>query len=271
MVTCPKVYRQASASRVLTLEYLDGVSLSNLEAVKQYFPEPEVALIASLNTWVGSVLQNDWCAAAHFAGAIMRNSLSHSTPPTHLRFHADVHAGNLLALSDGRVAFIDFGIVGRIPPATAEGMLDFVRAFPLGDMGGVAAALTKMGFTKDMSDAEAERFARQLQEVLEAVEDVDPNQLANGVVDDSSLNRLVASVGEVADGNGIRFPREFALLVKQVLYFDRFTKILAPELDVMADERMVMNKPPPETPVAGVVSPTASAADVVIDAEVSEA
>ena len=187
------------------------------------------------------------------------------------RFHADVHAGNLLALSDGRVAFIDFGIVGRIPPATAEGMLDFVRAFPLGDMGGVAAALTKMGFTKDMSDAEAERFAKQLQEVLEAVEDVDPNQLANGVVDDSSLNRLVASVGEVADGNGIRFPREFALLVKQVLYFDRFTKILAPELDVMADERMVMNKPPPETPVAGVVSPTASAADVVIDAEVSEA
>ena len=78
-------------------------------------------------------------------------------------------------------------------------------------------------------------------------------------------------VGEVADGNGIRFPREFALLVKQVLYFDRFTKILAPELDVMADERMVMNKPPPETPVAGVVSPMASAADVVIDAEVSEA
>ena len=56
-----------------------------------------------------------------------------------------------------------------------------------------------------------------------------------------------------------------------MLYFDRFTKILAPELDVMADERMVMNKPPPETPVAGVVSPTASAADVVIDAEVSEA
>ena len=150
-------------------------------------------------------------------------------------------------------------------------MLDFVRAFPLGDMGGVAAALTKMGFTKDMTDAEAERFAKQLQEVLEAVEGVDPNQLANGVVDDSSLNRLVASVGEVADGNGIRFPREFALLVKQVLYFDRFTKILAPELDVMADERMVMNKPPPETPVAGVVSPMASAADVVIDAEVSEA
>lgn len=31
-------------------------------------------------------------------------------------FHADVHGGNLLLLDDGRVAFIDFGIVGRLPP-----------------------------------------------------------------------------------------------------------------------------------------------------------
>ena len=69
------------------------------------------------------------------------------------RFHADVHAGNLLALSDGRVAFIDFGIVGRIPPATAEGMLDFVRAFPRGDMGGVAAAHRQLLVEGALADA----------------------------------------------------------------------------------------------------------------------
>ncbi len=80
MVTCPKVYRQASAQRVLTLEYLDGVSLSNLEAVKQYFPEPEVALIASLNTWVGSVLQNDWCVAAQLVHATRRIRRNSPTP-----------------------------------------------------------------------------------------------------------------------------------------------------------------------------------------------
>jgi len=37
-------------------------------------------------------------------------------------FHADVHAGNLLVLKDGRVAFIDFGIVGRISPQTWNAM-----------------------------------------------------------------------------------------------------------------------------------------------------
>jgi hypothetical protein len=51
--------------------------------------EPELVLINALNTWFGSVVG---CES----------------------FHADVHAGNLLVLPDGRVAFIDFGIVGRI-------------------------------------------------------------------------------------------------------------------------------------------------------------
>ena len=52
---------------------------------------PEETLIAALNTWFGSVIGAE-------------------------TFHADVHAGNLLVLSDGRVGFIDFGIVGRIKP-----------------------------------------------------------------------------------------------------------------------------------------------------------
>ncbi len=56
--------------------------------------EPELVLINGLNTWFGSVVGCE-------------------------TFHADVHAGNLLVLPDGRVAFIDFGIVGRIRYAHA--------------------------------------------------------------------------------------------------------------------------------------------------------
>lgn len=121
-VTVPKVYRQACSARVLTLERMYGVPFSDLESVRRYSDSPEQALITALNTWTASVLGNEW-------------------------FHADVHAGNLLMLTDGRVCFIDFGIVGQIPTATANAMLDFVKAFPLGDMAGVAAALSQMGFT----------------------------------------------------------------------------------------------------------------------------
>ena len=75
-------------------------------------------------------------------------------------------------------------------------------------------------------------------------------ELQEGVLDETQLNRLVASIAKVADGYGIRFPREFALLVKQVLYFDRYTRLLAPDLDILADERLMSNMPV-DMPVPG--------------------
>jgi aarF domain-containing kinase len=225
VVTVPKVYRSASATRILTLERLYGVPLVDLDSVREYQPNPELALIVALNTWVSSVLTNEW-------------------------FHADVHAGNLLVLTDGRVAFIDFGIVGSIPRSTADGMLDFVRAFPAGDMLGVGKALEKMGFTKELSEEQSASFARDIGEVFESVDSMAADIVttanagaAASAVDETQLNRAVAAVARVAEGYGIRFPREFALLIKQVLYFDRYTSLLAPDLDVLNDERLSMNRP----------------------------
>ena len=43
---------------------------------------------------------------------------------------------------------------------------------------------------------------------------------------------------DVTEENGLKLPREFGLLVKQSLYFDRYLKILAPGLDVMSDSRV---------------------------------
>ena len=40
----------------------------------------------------------------------------------------------------------------------------------------------------------------------------------------------------MGENNGIRFPREFALLIKQLLYFDRYNRILAPQLRVFDDQ-----------------------------------
>jgi aarF domain-containing kinase len=53
------------------------------------------------------------------------------------------------------------------------------------------------------------------------------------------LRSLLRRVGE---SNGIRFPREFALLIKQLLYFDRYNRILAPQLRVYDDQRINLRK-----------------------------
>jgi aarF domain-containing kinase len=42
----------------------------------------------------------------------------------------------------------------------------------------------------------------------------------------------------VSEDYGLKFPREFGLLLKQLLYFDRYTKLLAPSLNVLGDDRI---------------------------------
>jgi aarF domain-containing kinase len=43
---------------------------------------------------------------------------------------------------------------------------------------------------------------------------------------------------QVGNDHGIRFPRELGMLLKQLLYFDRYTKILAPQLSIVDDDRI---------------------------------
>ena len=85
----PKVYDRLTTLRVLTMERFFGVPLTDLDSIRRFSPDPEMTLITALNTWFASLMYCNF-------------------------FHADVHAGNLMVLEDGRVGFIDFGIVGRI-------------------------------------------------------------------------------------------------------------------------------------------------------------
>jgi aarF domain-containing kinase len=57
-------------------------------------------------------------------------------------------------------------------------------------------------------------------------------------VDQAQVNRLFLQLVRVSETHGIKFPREFGLLIKQLLYFDRYTRLLAPELQVLRDDRI---------------------------------
>ena len=57
--------------------------------------------------------------------------------------------------------------------------------------------------------------------------------------DEEEVTGMLLKIVAVTEDNGLRLPREFGLLVKQSLYFDRYLKILAPGLDVASDARMI--------------------------------
>ncbi|CAG9464166.1 unnamed protein product [Pedinophyceae sp. YPF-701] len=232
VATCPEVYRQFSTRRLLVLERLYGVALTDLNAIRSITTaDPETVLISALNTWFGSVIG---CST----------------------FHADVHAGNLLVLKDGRVGFIDFGIVGRISPGTWNAVQALLTSTASGDYTTMAKALVTLGATD--ANVNIPAFARDLEELFTQIEDMDSQIVvtasegpggdvsmgASVAVDDAQMNRLILDVVRVGEVHGLRFPREFGLLLKQLLYFDRYIRILAPEMQVLSDSRVKLSRSP---------------------------
>ena len=55
---------------------------------------------------------------------------------------------------------------------------------------------------------------------------------------ENEINKLMLEVVAVGERHGIRFPRAFALLLKQMLYFDRYIRILAPDMNLFDDDRI---------------------------------
>lgn len=89
LLVVPRVYRELSSRRVLTMEYLDGVPLDAIEDIERMGRDPRPYVRQLLHAWI--------LTADRFRA-----------------FHADIHAGNLLMLRSGKLAMLDWGIVCRL-------------------------------------------------------------------------------------------------------------------------------------------------------------
>jgi aarF domain-containing kinase len=222
-VTAPKVYRDLTTRRVLTMERLRGVSMVDADSIRSITNDPESLIVTALNTWTSMVMNMPW-------------------------FHADVHGGNLLVLDDGRVGFIDFGMVGRVGERTFAAVGELSSAMAMGDYEGMARAMCNMGATD--ANVDIQKFGRDIEQVMTNMARVSPDIAAVGLgsdgtvsatisFDEEEVTNMLLKIVAVTEDNGLKLPREFGLLVKQSLYFDRYLKILAPGLDIASDSRMI--------------------------------
>ena len=123
----PKIYWNATSSKVLTMEFIHGDKVTELEKLHARNVSPEKVNRLLIRTYLKQLLEDGF-------------------------FHADPHPGNLLVMPDGRLAFFDFGMVGRITPQLQSKMIDAFFHVVAKDAPGIADDLIELGFLKPGAD-----------------------------------------------------------------------------------------------------------------------
>jgi predicted unusual protein kinase regulating ubiquinone biosynthesis (AarF/ABC1/UbiB family) len=207
-ITAPEVYADHCGPRVICMERLFGTPMDRFAEVRARGIDGELVLRRGLKVWMESAL-------------------------VHGPFHGDVHAGNIWVLDDGRAAYLDFGIMGELPAAHR----DAVRAGQYtvmidGDYTRVVRAWQSIGILgPDVGPVE--EVAARLKAVLDPMFD-----LAIGEV---SLAQLLRQQVELQREYGARAARELVLVSKQLMYFERYAKELAPTYNMARDLFLMKN------------------------------
>jgi aarF domain-containing kinase len=203
-VAAPRPVEGLITQRVLVMERFFGSRVDEVEKLKAANIDGEEALLLGMRAWFQCLILHGF-------------------------FHGDVHAGNLMALSDGRIGFLDFGIVGRFGRDRREQVTDYLMAFSSGDFRKLAEVMYAMGSVDGKIDLDA--LAKDLARAYEPM-------LAS---EDSAIKYadVIPAIMRTAIRHGMRMPRDFVLVVKQMLYFDRYAKLLAPKLNVFRDPRIL--------------------------------
>jgi predicted unusual protein kinase regulating ubiquinone biosynthesis (AarF/ABC1/UbiB family) len=248
VLVVPEPIDAMCSRRVVTMEYLDGVAIDDLAAIERMGHEVRPIVLALVRAWFASALR-------------------------HGTFHGDVHAGNLMVLTDGRVGIVDWGIVGRLDAGTRE-LFRLMVAGALGEESAwepAAALMLDRMFgaeqlaTLGITAADAVPLMRErvggmltrpfhevnLSEMLEGPPV--PVDLGERPPPGVVLRRLAArrfrrgrangANGSGANGSnrapgdepGIAFDRQMFLLTKQLAYFERYGKLYLGDLPLLHD------------------------------------
>ena len=223
-VMIPEVISEASGERVLTMELLDGVPIDDLEAVEELGLDPTPLLSTLVRMWFLTTARDGV-------------------------FHGDVHAGNLLLLRDGRMAVLDWGILGRLEPETHEHFRSIIAA-ALGDEDAWARVTTRvadqigpmMTARLGIAPEDVPLFVRRVVEPLLTAPfgevQLSTLFLGPGADDGPGLGFLRREAPGDPSGAAlppIEFDRGMFLLIKQLLYFERYGKMYLGDVALLDD------------------------------------
>lgn len=189
-ISVPKIYRDLCSRRVITMEYIPGIKVDDHAGLKKMGLAPMTVAELLVRTYLKQLLEDGF-------------------------FHADPHPGNLRLMPDGRLAFFDFGMVGRISLELQSQLVDAFFHIVERDWRALLRDGITLGFVRiDPSDETA--FDNILRELLGHYE-----SLRTGGID---INELFGKVADILYEYPFQIPAHFTFIFRAILTLEGIGK-----------------------------------------------
>ena len=198
-VHVPTVHREASTGRIITLDRIEGIKVSDLAALD-----------------AAGVDRHE--LARKIVDVVLTMVFEHGF------FHADPHPGNLFVEPDGRLGLVDFGMVGAIAPPRRTRLARLFVATASGDATAVAAELLGLGTATAPVDRSA--LTRDLAGILA--------QVTNLPLGDLRLGPLLQAELSIVRRHRLRLPPDLVLLVKTAAMTEGVAALIDPDFVLLS-------------------------------------
>lgn len=196
LLATPEVYRQLSTSRVITLSFIQGQRLSDLS-----FEDLEI-------------LDRETIASQLLTAYLQQIVVDGS-------FHCDPHPGNVLITETGRLALLDFGMVGRFDMEEKDTIIQLLLAFAERRGRRVAEIYLDMLELSQTPDRRA--FIESVESLVSRYHDLSGGRMG--------LGTAFLELAHLATSHQIPVPEVWMLLAKTILNLDGIIILLSPRLD----------------------------------------
>ncbi|CAL1385271.1 unnamed protein product [Linum trigynum] len=193
-VKIPKVYRKLSGSRVIVMEWIDGIRCTDPQAIK----DAGIDVNGFLTLGVSAALRQ-----------LLEFGL----------FHGDPHPGNIFAMRDGRIAYVDFGNVAVLSQQNKQILIDAVVHAVNEDYAEMANDFTRLGFLASGTDVAP---------LVPALEAIWQNSVGKGLAD-FNFRSVTGKFNQLVYNYPIRIPDRFSLVIRSLLTQEGICFTLQPD------------------------------------------
>jgi predicted unusual protein kinase regulating ubiquinone biosynthesis (AarF/ABC1/UbiB family) len=197
-VKVPSIYWRYTSRNVLTLEWIDGIKLTDLEGIRRAGLDRDKLIKACVYAGLRQLLEFGF-------------------------FHADPHPGNLFALPDGRMAFIDFGMMDQLTQNTKETIAGSIVHVINKDYLSLTDDFVKLGFLTPDID---------ITPIIPALERVLDNAIGENV-GKFNFKTITDEFSELMFQYPFRVPAQFSLIIRSLVTQEGIALSLNPEFKIV--------------------------------------